>query len=249
MKPLVYLHGFTGCPQNFDAVRQHLPAACRVFAPPLAGHDAGPASAGSFEHEAQRLSQAIASEFSEPALLLGYSLGGRIALSLLCAAPEQFAAVVLVGVHPGLHTDAERQARAHSDEEHARFLEQYGTAQFIEQRWSKLTVLTSQARLPPALLAAQHQQRLRHAPRGLASSLRQHGLAQMPDRRAELAHFAASKPVTLLTGALDEKFSLLARELQQTQPRIAWHELPDVGHNALLEAPERVARLLIPALH
>lgn len=249
MKPLVYLHGFTGSPESFAAVQRHLPTACRVFAPALAGHHGGPATAGAFEHEAKRLSRAIACEFTEPTVLLGYSLGGRIALSLLRTAPEQFAGVVLVGVHPGLGSTAERQARADSDEEHAAFLEQHGTEQFIEQRWSRLTVLTSQAHLPPELLAIQHQQRLRHSPAGLASSLRQHGLAQMPDQRSALARFAATRPVTLITGALDEKFSTLARQLQQSEPRIAWHQLPDVGHNALLEAPERIAQLLIPALH
>ncbi|HTM45801.1 MAG TPA: alpha/beta fold hydrolase, partial [Polyangiaceae bacterium] len=168
MTTIAFLHGFTGSPQSFDAARSSLPFECRVCSPALLGHAGGPVSGATFDQEMQRLRAVIRSECPEPAVLIGYSLGARLALGIAAADPHGIAALVLISVNPGLQSAEERKARAASDEEHAAFLEAHGTAAFIEQRWAKQPLFASQHRLSANLLTAQNEQRMRHEPRGLA---------------------------------------------------------------------------------
>src|SRR4051794_22721637 len=49
--------------------------------------------------------------------VIGYSMGGRIALQLAAREPERFAALVTVGAGPGIHDPAERRRRRAADED------------------------------------------------------------------------------------------------------------------------------------
>ena len=51
-------------------------------------------------------------------------------------------------------------------------------------------------------------------------------------------------PIMLLTGALDERYTQLAEQLQRQYPAIQHHIVADAGHNLVMEAPERVRELL-----
>lgn len=49
----------------------------------------------------------VAAAHNQPQWLLGYSLGGRLALHALCAQPDLWAGVVVVGAHPGYQSQSE----------------------------------------------------------------------------------------------------------------------------------------------
>jgi 2-succinyl-6-hydroxy-2,4-cyclohexadiene-1-carboxylate synthase len=85
-------------------------------------------------------------------------------------------------------------------------------------------------------------QRLRHTPDGLAASLVQHGLGEMPDLRPQLARVSVS--VELLVGERDTKFVELSRELSRIIPRGRLSIAPGAGHNLLLERPNLCRELL-----
>jgi pimeloyl-ACP methyl ester carboxylesterase len=51
-------------------------------------------------------------------------------------------------------------------------------------------------------------------------------------------------PITLVTGALDEKFTAIARELQGLRAGIDHIVVPGAGHNVALERPDSIASLL-----
>jgi 2-succinyl-6-hydroxy-2,4-cyclohexadiene-1-carboxylate synthase len=236
-EPFVSLHGFTGSPSSWDEVAERLPG--RHFVrPTLLGHAGEPAEACSFDAELDRLAAAFP---AEPAHLAGYSLGARLALGLALRHPERVAKLTLIGVHPGLATEVERAERRRSDAELAALVETRGVPAFVE-RWEKLPLFASQARLPAATIARKHAERLRHDARGLAASLRSTGLGAMPDFTPLLETLRC--PVTLLVGELDHKFVVLA---QAAAARLAAAELsivPDAGHDLLLERPAEVARVL-----
>jgi pimeloyl-ACP methyl ester carboxylesterase len=48
----------------------------------------------------------------------------------------------------------------------------------------------------------------------------------------------------LVTGALDEKFCELSRQVVDRCPQSSWLNIADVGHNPLLEAPAPVAEAI-----
>jgi 2-succinyl-6-hydroxy-2,4-cyclohexadiene-1-carboxylate synthase len=59
----------------------------------------------------------------EKNILLGYSLGGRLAMHALISSPELWSGAIFISAHPGLDSDKERNARLLSDRQWAeRFL-------------------------------------------------------------------------------------------------------------------------------
>jgi 2-succinyl-6-hydroxy-2,4-cyclohexadiene-1-carboxylate synthase len=239
VKGLALLHGFTGCPESWDAVVGQLPPGHEVYRPALYGH--GPGSrdgVGSFEDEVDRLAHRIGERIEPPVVLAGYSMGGRVALGLLVRHRRLFGAAVLIGTHPGIAEDEARRRRIAGDEVLARRLEERGIEDFVDA-WEALPLLASQRRLPAAVLDRQRALRLRHDPCGLAAALRVLGAGRMPDYRPHLG--SVEVPVRLLAGAEDDKFLDAARDMTERLPRATVEVVPAAGHNLLLEAPAAVA--------
>ena len=220
-----------------------LPAEVAAVRPAIVGHDPRlPLSGRRFEDEVDRLARALPPAAGGDCHLAGYSMGARLALGLLARHRRRFASATLIGVHPGLASAGERRARQASDEALARRLESEGLERFIDH-WQSLPLFRTQAGLPPAVLAAQRRQRLRHDPAGLAYALRLLGLGQMPDYRAELARLEL--PIRLLAGELDGKFRRLGESMAEALPQAEVEVVPGAGHNLLLEAPRAVAAAIL----
>ncbi len=253
--PLVLLHGFTGVPESFDAVRQLLRtyAPEQVYAPFLAGH--GPDERGvgpettqrqvePFPHEVNALAADLQCQgigVDRKALLVGYSLGARLALGLLFAHSASFYAGILIGVNPGLRSESERRSRRRDDERRAAKLMAEGTEAF-SQEWEREPIFQSQHSLPEARQRRQAEWRRCHTPQGLAYSLRHAGLAEMPNYWPKLPEL--DLPVHLVVGALDERFRAIAEAMNAELPRATLTVVPNAGHNVLLEAPEALAMIL-----
>ena len=239
----VLVHGFTGSPRSWDRVRANrsMPAGdCHAVA--LHGHHSGwrEQSSTSFEGEVQRIAEQL-QQLPGPRYLCGYSLGARISLGLLLEYPELFEAAVLIGVHPGVSDPADRAARRRDDAERAEMLRSEGLAAFVGA-WEALPLFATQQKLEASSLRLQRELRLGHEAEGLASSLETLGLAQMPDYAPRLHEL--TMPVTLMAGALDQKFSGLARSMLDRLPSGRLEVVDDTGHNLPLEAPHSVAQAL-----
>jgi 2-succinyl-6-hydroxy-2,4-cyclohexadiene-1-carboxylate synthase len=131
-----------------------------------------------------------------------------------------------------------------SDERWCQLLEREGVPGFL-RAWQAQALFATQARLPQAELARQAEIRRSHSASGLKQSLRVLGLGRMPDLRGAL-HVQPLR-LQLLVGDLDAKFCALARCLAATAP-VGLEIVEGAGHNLLLEAPERVSRVLTRAL-
>ena len=250
---LVLMHGFTGAPESFDELSSQLRTydRQRVFAPCLPGHGRfdeasheAPPSRTSFLRGAATVARTLRRagiSQKSPAVLLGYSLGARLALPLLLSHPSWFRAAVLVGVNPGLQSEEERSLRRRSDDLKAHSLLHDGVDAFLAT-WEREPLFVSQRQLPSHVRDNQTRVRRSHTARGLAHSLRHQGLSQMPNYWPLLAQLTV--PLQLVVGACDSKFLLIARSMLGTLPNAALTVVPDVGHNVILEAPAVVANLL-----
>jgi 2-succinyl-6-hydroxy-2,4-cyclohexadiene-1-carboxylate synthase len=241
--PVVVLHGFAGHGDSWRAIRGLLPER-RVEAITLFGHDqtAPPDAPVAFESEVTRVVELIRG-LGAPVRLCGYSMGGRISLGVLGRAPELVESAILVGAHPGLTSDAEREQRVQSDEVWVRVLEDEGIAVFAE-KWQAQALFASQARLDPERLAAQRAIRVRHAPHSLALAMTSLGLARMPSYWDVLERIRV--PLDIVVGALDTKFTALAVRMNE---RVAGEHgrvlaVAGAGHNVLLEEPELLAQVI-----
>ena len=174
------------------------------------------------------------------AILLGYSMGGRIAL--YTAFSSFFRALILESASPGLTDPLERVQRKNSDEQLAARIERDGIAGFVEY-WEHLPLFASQQRLSDEQQQALHEQRIQNKPLGLANSLRGVGTGVQPALQERLATLTI--PVLLLAGILDTKFCAIAQHMAQSLPNVQLYIIPDAGHTVHLEQPELFDRIII----
>ena len=167
--------------------------------------------------------------------LVGYSLGGRLALGLLVRHPALFASATLVGAQPGLETESARAERRAADERWCEMLESGPLADFVAA-WETQPLFASQGALPSGALERQRVERMSHSGAGLALSLRTTGLGVMPSYWDALSSIRV--PATLVVGATDEKFSAIARRMIATMPSARLETAAGSGHNVVLENPE-----------
>lgn len=232
---LVLLHGFTHTGRSWDDVVAALGERYRPLAPDMRGHGkASGASPASLE--------AVIADLDEldpgPFALVGYSMGGRIALHYALARPHMVERLVLIGASPGLADPKERAERQASDERLAARIEQLTIEQFASE-WARNPVLAGQ---PPELAARVHADRLRNTPEGLARALRGLGTGALPSLWDRLGQ--VQPPVTLVVGERDEKFRAIAARMSRALSHTELHVIPEAGHAVHLEAPARVAASL-----
>ena len=236
---LVLLHGFTGSASNWAEHSVWFQSAgLRVLTPDLPGHGAN-LSANSDDYTIEAAAAQIAGLLERrktgPVHLLGYSMGGRLALYFALHYPAKVRSLILESASPGLSSAAERAARKASDDALAARIEREGIVAFVAF-WESLSLWKSQENLPAAARLSLHEKRLQNDPNGLAESLRQMGTGVQPSLWEQLGELAM--PVLLLAGAEDEKFVAIARQMVGAIPR-AWPLIvPGAGHTIHLEQPK-----------
>ncbi len=243
---LVMLHGFTGSAAawgyQLDTLADY---GLRIIALDLLGHGQSDAPADPQRYTIERCQQDILAALQElgvsknQAILLGYSMGARIAL--YTALSGFFRALILESASPGLNDPAEREQRRLSDERLAASIEHEGIPAFIEY-WENLPLFASQKTLPSEDSQALHSQRLQNSAVGLAQSLRGVGTGVQPSLYARLPTLLI--PVLLIAGELDKKFSAIARHMAQLLPQSQLHIVSGAGHTAHLERPKEFASLV-----
>ena len=237
---VVLLHGYAGRPDAWRRVIDAWPSPAPTFqAIALPGHGQDSLPLGdSFDAAVDAVVERLPK--TEAVHLVGYSLGGRLALGAATAHPDRIERLSLIGANPGIPDD-ERAARRANDESWAKRLESEGLERFIDA-WSDLPIFATQRRLPEDYRREQLSWRTSLDAQQLASAMRQMSLAAMPDYRPALSNL--DLPVQLIVGALDAKFQSLARLMQAVLPRSELHSIPGAGHNVPLEAPKALAARL-----
>lgn len=245
--PLLLLHGFTGSSDNWAGLIDALRDDYRLIAPDLPGHgqtterDPLPPQAYTMPAVTRDLVALLDHLNLQRAHLLGYSMGGRLALYLALQRPERWRSLIMESASPGLRTARARAERVAQDEALASFIERVGMEAFVD-RWEALPLFASQKQLPSAARQAHRAARLRNRPDGLARSLRRMGTGAQPSLWERLPQLAL--PALLIAGALDHKFVVIAHQMAavmaQAQPAI----VPHAGHTVHLEQPAAYAQQL-----
>jgi 2-succinyl-6-hydroxy-2,4-cyclohexadiene-1-carboxylate synthase len=171
--------------------------------------------------------------------LLGYSMGGRLALGLVCEHPERVGKAVVVGGAPGLADEAARTERLARDHETADKLETSDLAGFLHD-WYAQPLFRDLARHEnfPGIL----ERRLGGRRRALAAALRSLSPGSQPPLHRCLSQ--AQVPLLLVAGAEDERYVASNRALAGMCPDARTAVIPNAGHSAHLERPAELARIV-----
>lgn len=166
------------------------------------------------------------------AALVGYSMGGRLALYLALHFPQRFPAAVLESASPGLATALEQQERLQRDRALANQLEaDFPT--FLEQ-WYNQPLFRSLRQHPK--FADVWARRSRNRPAELAKSLRYLSTGQQPCLWERLPHH--QQPLLLLVGEHDRKFHQINQAMVAQCPSAQLQVVANCGHVVHLERPE-----------
>ena len=244
--PLVLLHGFTGSTETWAPFVEVFGDQYQLVAIDLLGHGQSDCPADPQRYCMERCLEDLQTIFEQLGLervdLLGYSMGGRVALNLAAAAPHRITTLVLESASPGIQPSEDRQARRRSDARLADLLERDGIAAFVDH-WENLPLFASQRGLPPSVRAALRSQRLRCNPSGLANSLRGLGTGVMTPLHDRLGDLQV--PTLLVVGELDAKYRELGQAMAETLPAASMVIIPDAGHAVHLEQPGAFARTVL----
>ena len=156
---VVVLHGFTGDASTMAGLAAHLAADAECV--DLAGHGSHPADPAEPERfTVHAMADAVLERRDTPVDLVGYSMGGRVALTAACRHPERIRSLTLIGASAGLADPDERAERAAADDALAELIES-DLAAFVD-RWMANPLFATQARLGEPFLAEARAQRLRN---------------------------------------------------------------------------------------
>ena len=231
---LVLLHGFLGSANDWSALIEQLPD-CDCIAFDLPGH--GRAREQRLSRMAdfslwlnQQLQQRNISHYH----LLGYSLGGRLALQFAATQPAGLQSLLLENAHPGLSSVAERKIRASAD---ARWARRFYREPIIDvlADWYQQPVFADLNPIGRTSLIAERSQ---NSAAQLAHMLCCCSLAKQPDLQPWLQD--TSLPVLYLCGEHDLKFQAIAAQLA-THCTSVTQKILAGGHNLHRANPELMA--------
>lgn len=171
------------------------------------------------------------------ATYVGYSLGGRLCLTLALSEPNKVSRLVLISTTAGIEDKELRLERIKNDEELARRIEQIGVSRFIDEWLSQPLFAGLDAKTD------QRELRKRNTAIGLSSSLRLCGAGRQQPTWTRLKEL--TMPVLVVAGAEDEKYCRLAERLVAEIGNNAVLRIVDnAGHTPHLEQPEVFQGLL-----
>jgi 2-succinyl-6-hydroxy-2,4-cyclohexadiene-1-carboxylate synthase len=237
---VLLLHGFTGSLEDWHDIFPLLNERFNYVGIDLIGHGKSDSPTDNKKYESESLINQIEDILTylsvNRVILLGYSMGGRVALNFAVSHPEKIKALILESTSAGIKNEWERTERIESDEDLASYLENNGTEEFAE-RWMDQDIFNTQRRFSDAKLQKIRRRIAQNSKTGLANTLRGFSTGKMP-YLAERLNLIQS-PVLLISGELDTKYCELDSELEKKFPDAKHTVIKNSGHNTHLEDKKR----------
>lgn len=234
---LLFLHGFLGKGSDWAGVAGRLSNEFYCVAPDLPGHGQTQVRGGddlfTMESTAHGLHELVQQLGTSLYGVIGYSMGGRLALYYAATFPHSVRRLVLESASPGLRTEEEQKARRQHDEALAQRLENTPFDEFLDGWYNQ--PLFASLRAYPDFDRIIAQRRI-NTPAGLARSLRQMGTGSQTSMWEALASLPV--PTVLLAGKRDEKFVRIGREMTEVLPSAPLCVIAGAGHTLHVENEE-----------
>lgn len=219
-QPLIFLHGFLGSSLDFHILTQELQKEYFCICLDLPGH-------GNSAYQTNTLLevQKTIESLKITPFLIGYSLGGRIALYLSQKTDLSLKGTIILSSHIGLSCPIQKKARLEKDLLWSQKLKTLSSKEFLQDWYKQTTFVSLQKNL--YLLQKLLTERLFTNPLELALVLEEMSLAKQPLLNTFLT------PTYFLYGEEDIKIKDLYTTI--SCPKI---EIPKAGHVVHLENPK-----------
>jgi 2-succinyl-6-hydroxy-2,4-cyclohexadiene-1-carboxylate synthase len=169
-------------------------------------------------------------------LILGYSLGGRLALHACLSRPDLWRGAIIVGADPGLESEEEKRLQLDIDLKWAERLKREPLEKLAEE-WDAQAVFCGLENAAPRnfdeLDAAKLGKKFEVFSKGLQENL--------APKLAELQ----KPPILFLSGEKDQKYQQIGDELAKLCPVVKSQWVEDSGHRVPWENPESFCQVLI----
>lgn len=243
--PLVLLHGFTGDSSTWFTLVNQLSKKRKMVCIDIIGHGKtdSPEEINRYDilsvaHDIKRILEKLNINQVD---ILGYSMGGRLALSIAMKYRKLVRKLVLESSSPGLQTIEERKNRQTQDEKLAERIWQTGMREFVDY-WENIPLFLSQKALPLHKQQEIREQRLQNSIIGLSNSLKGMGTGVQPSWWEYLDHFEVE--TLLVTGALDDKFCRIAEKMVNMMKNAQWVKVNGCGHAIHVEHSEKFGTIV-----
>ncbi len=236
-KPLVCLHGFA---EDHTTWKNFQLQGYSLYKIDLIGHGQTDAPPEKYYYELpvllEHLRQILREIVPEDQYaLLGYSMGGRLALAYALTYPEEVAEIILESSSWGIGDLEIKQARLKQDQGLAEKILLKGINWF-QSYWAELPIFASQKKLPKPVWQEIQQRRRQNSALALANTLWGTGQGVFPYYGEQVKSF--ERPILYICGSLDAKYRALGQQMAAANSRICCKIMDGVGHNVHLEAPE-----------
>ncbi|MCP2731869.1 2-succinyl-6-hydroxy-2,4-cyclohexadiene-1-carboxylate synthase [Limnofasciculus baicalensis] len=227
---ILFLHGFLGDCHEFDRVIALLAKDFCCLTVDLPGHGKTIVTGGNeyytMGNTALGLIQFLNILNIDKCFLVGYSMGGRLALYLTIIFPHRFNKVVLESASPGLKTQEEKLLRIARDTQLAEELEATDFRRFLNN-WYEQAIFSSlkEHRDFDIIL----ERRLNNKPSELAKSLRNLSTGIQPSLWEKIQYNQI--PLLLFVGEYDDQFKLINQEMAAISKGAELKLIKNSGHN------------------
>lgn len=232
---VIFLHGFMGASSVWKPIIDQLYADYHCVAVDLPGHGETEADLVNldFEKTSSEIIKLCSRKFSNPPVICGYSMGGRIALYTALNHPDSFRGMMLESVNPGIEIGHEKKIRFLSDSDWAQKLSRSTMRQFLVE-WYAQPLFSY---LPDDLIARIIEKKSSGNPANLAKTMLIYSQGSQPSLWRKLAGWKT--PALVIAGELDEKYCQIAKRIGETLPDWELCVVPEAGHIVHLEKPNR----------
>lgn len=247
---IFFLHGFTGSAKDWNFIIPSLQEKYNLFAIDLIGHGESDSPTDVYFYSqnsiALQLDKIIRHYNGKNNILLGYSMGGRAALSYACKFPDKLSALILESSSAGINNLKEREERKINDRRLAETIK-CGVLESFVDYWMSIDLFNSQKNLPKNILDEIKKDKLKNNKTGLANSLLGFGTGSMSPLFDNLKNLHIK--TLLITGALDNKFTSLNSSMAKSLPLAKHVIINNAGHNTHLEQPKNFTDVIIKFLN
>lgn len=172
--------------------------------------------------------------------LVGYSMGGRLALYFALQYPHKVRNLILESANPGIILEKDREDRRAVDLTRAQEILTAGMASFVDH-WYQMPLFQSledhRARLDRLIIA-----RKKNHPHWIARVIQELSPGNQPHVWNQL--HLLNMPVLLIAGAKDIKYIHITKKLAAALPQASLSIMDKAGHNCHFENSQEFSQVL-----